>query len=535
MNYLTIDDAAAWASRFTKKKVTPSNISYLIQYGRIKKHSKSGATVVSQEELKQYYTSYMNDLQSKFTEKLGEDINWSLAFHKVKEKETTKHVHRLHPYKGKFIPQLVEYFLDQHTDDFKKEVFFQPGDIVLDPFCGSGTTLVQANELGIHSIGIDVSVFNCLMTKTKLAEYNLRSVSEWAKRIEQAIVKQSTMSKVDEFDSRLNDFISSLNKEHFPSPDYKYNLAQGLINEEDYVPEVMAQVNDQYEKLLQEYNFEVHGEVTQSSFEAQRGVTQSAFLNTWFADNVLQEAMAAKDVLEDMPSEEEKELLMLILSRTLRSCRTTPHYELERLNTPVSGPYYCYKHMKVCRPVLSMLRMYRRYAKDTIKRLKEFNELRTAGCFSVLAGDAREIDIFSEVSKNNQGLFRLLKDKKIQGIFTSPPYLGQLNYHEQHQYAYEFFGLKSHEDLEIGIADQGKGLQARKDYIEGVSDVLLNCSRFLADDCHIFVVANDTYDLYHDIAERSNLTIVQEFKRPVLNRTSRDRNAYGETIFYMKR
>lgn len=182
-----------------------------------------------------------------------------------------------------------------------------------------------------------------------------------------------------------------------------------------------------------------------------------------------------------------------------------------------------------------MLRMYRRYAKDTIKRLKEFNELRTAGCFSVLAGDAREINIFSEVSKNNQGLFRLLKDKKIQGIFTSPPYLGQLNYHEQHQYAYEFFGLKSHEDLEIGIADQGKGLQARKDYIEGVSDVLLNCSRFLADDCHIFVVANDTYDLYHDIAERSNLTIVQEFKRPVLNRTSRDRNAYGETIFYMKR
>lgn len=524
MNYLTIDDAAAWASHFTKKKVTPSNISYLIQYGRIKKHSKSGTTVVSQEELKQYYTGYINDLQSKFTEKLGEDINWNLAFHKVKEKETTKHVHRLHPYKGKFIPQLVEYFLDQHTDDFKKEVFFQPGDIVLDPFCGSGTTLVQANELGIHSVGIDISVFNCLMTETKLAEYNLRLVSEWAKRIEQAIVKQSTLSKVDEFDARLNDFISSLNKEHFPSPDYKYNLRQGLIDEDKYVPEVMAQVNDQYKKLLQEYNFEVHGEVTQSSF-----------LNTWFAKNVLNEALAAQDVLKGIGSEEEKKLFMLILSRTLRSCRTTPHYELERLNTPVSGPYYCYKHMKVCRPVLSMLRMYRRYARDTIKRLKEFNELRTASCFSVLVGDAREIDIFSKVSKTNQSFSRLLTDNKIQGIFTSPPYLGQLNYHEQHQYAYEFFGLKSHENLEIGIADQGKGLQARKDYIEGVSDVLLNCCRFLADDSHIFVVANDTYNLYHDIAVRANLTIVQEFKRPVLNRTSRDRNAYGETVFYMKR
>jgi len=524
MHYLTIDDAAAWASRFTKKKVTPSNINYLIQYGRIKRHSLAGTTVVSQEELKRYYTNYSNTLQSKFTEKLGEDINWRLAFHNVKEKETTKHVHRLHPYKGKFIPQLVEYFLDQHTDDFKKKVFFQPGDIVLDPFCGSGTTLVQANELGIHSIGIDVSVFNCLIAEAKLAKYDLRSVAEWAKRIEQAIVRQSALLKVDEFDSRLNELISALNKKYFPSPDYKYNLRQGHIDEKKYVPAVMAEANEQYEKLLQEYNFQVHGEATPSSF-----------LNTWFAKSVLNEALAAQEVLKDIASEEEKKLFMLILSRTLRSCRTTPHYELERLNTPVSGPYYCYKHMKICRPVLSMLSMYRRYAKDTIKRLKEFDELRTDSLFSVLAGDARKIDIFSEVSKHNDKFSQLLKGNKIRGIFTSPPYLGQLNYHEQHRYAYEFFGLKSHESQEIGIADKGKGLQARKDYIEGISEVLLNCSRFLADDCHIFIVANDTYGLYHEIAARSGFTIVQEFKRPVLNRTSRDRNAYGETIFYMKK
>ena len=79
-----------------------------------------------------------------------------MSFEYLKEADTTKHVHRLHPYKGKFIPQLVEYFIDGHTDNFKKEVYFEKGDIILDPFCGSGTTLVQCNELGMHSIGIDI-------------------------------------------------------------------------------------------------------------------------------------------------------------------------------------------------------------------------------------------------------------------------------------------------------------------------------------------------------------------------------------------
>jgi len=68
-------------------------------------------------------------------------LNWSLSFHHLREKDTTKHVHRLHPYKGKFIPQLVEYFIDNKTDNFKKERYFNKGDIILDSF--SGTTLVR--------------------------------------------------------------------------------------------------------------------------------------------------------------------------------------------------------------------------------------------------------------------------------------------------------------------------------------------------------------------------------------------------------
>ena len=76
-----------------------------------------------------------------------------LSFVNVREYERTKHVHRLHPYKGKFIPQLVQYFLDSHIDDFKKEVYFQKEAIILDPFWGSGTTIIQSFEMDIHFVG----------------------------------------------------------------------------------------------------------------------------------------------------------------------------------------------------------------------------------------------------------------------------------------------------------------------------------------------------------------------------------------------
>jgi hypothetical protein len=159
---LTIKEASKWAAEYLKKKITSSNISYLVQYGRISRHVENGVVKVSQQELIAYYQSYLGR-EVNWKAELGSDVNWALSFERLKETDTTKHVHRLHPYKGKFIPQLVEYFMDGHTDEFKKEVYFNPGDVVLDPFCGSGTTLVQANELGIHAVGVDVSEFNALV------------------------------------------------------------------------------------------------------------------------------------------------------------------------------------------------------------------------------------------------------------------------------------------------------------------------------------------------------------------------------------
>ncbi|HHX24534.1 MAG TPA: site-specific DNA-methyltransferase, partial [Thermoanaerobacterales bacterium] len=89
-------------------------------------------------------------------------LNWTEK--ELPQKERTKHVHGLHPYLGKFVPQIPEIFL---------KLYFKEGDTILDPFMGSGTTLIEANILNMNSIGIDISKFNCLMVKVKTDKYNI--------------------------------------------------------------------------------------------------------------------------------------------------------------------------------------------------------------------------------------------------------------------------------------------------------------------------------------------------------------------------
>ena len=119
-DFLTLKEASEWAAEHLGKKVTNANISYLINYGRIQKFGENGSAYISKKELIEYYKSFNGRRESSFKNKLGEDLNWHLSFDEYTEAETTKHVHRLHPYKGKFIPQLVEYFLDNKKDEFKK-------------------------------------------------------------------------------------------------------------------------------------------------------------------------------------------------------------------------------------------------------------------------------------------------------------------------------------------------------------------------------------------------------------------------------
>lgn len=81
------------------------------------------------------------------------------SFANLSRAEVTEFNHGLHKYPAKFIPQLVRWGLEYRSSS--------RSECVLDPFCGSGTTVVEAWVRGHSAIGIDISPLAALITQAK--------------------------------------------------------------------------------------------------------------------------------------------------------------------------------------------------------------------------------------------------------------------------------------------------------------------------------------------------------------------------------
>ncbi|MGI9461930.1 MAG: DNA methyltransferase [Alphaproteobacteria bacterium] len=517
---LTAKQASDWASNFLKKNITPSNISYLVRYGRIKNKSSNGGIQVDKVDLSHYYEQYYRR-ENIWKKKLGDDLNWRLSFAEYKESDTTKHVHRLHPYKGKFIPQLVEYFLNDKTDVFKKEIFFYKGDIVLDPFCGSGTTLVEAAEMGINAVGVDISAFNAIISNSKLAEVSLVDLNNAIENITLCLKKFNTKTHLINFENELLDRIYQFNSRYFLTAEAIENIhSKGLGDA--YGEEKAKEFLPQFLSLAKKYNIPIFKPSGKN------------FLTQWYHPHILSELDIIKKEIDKLTDKKIAEVLSIILCRTARTVRATTHSDLATLIKPVAHTYYCAKHGKICKPLFSAQKWWNSYGKDTMKRFGIFTKLRQPSQQYCLVGDSTKIDIFSELKKQNTILADRLKSKKISGIFSSPPYVGLIDYHEQHAYAYDLLDLPRHDESEIGPAFMGQGREAKESYVHAISMVMKNVKKYMVKNYNVFLVANDKFHLYPTIAEKSGMKIVNQYKRPVLNRTEKDRGAYAEFIFHLK-
>ncbi|HEX2324055.1 MAG TPA: DNA methyltransferase [Chloroflexota bacterium] len=379
----------------------------------------------------------------------GLNLNWSER--DLPQRERTRHVHGLHPYLGKYPPQLVEALL---------RGAMRPDQTVLDPFCGSGTTLVQANESGLHAAGTDVSAFNVLLARAKTAAYSL--------------------------------------------PHLRHEVQQALQLAEAAPPEAESKA----ERPLPEPTGAPAG-----APEAE----PDAYLRRWYAPPARRQLLAYRAAITG-GAFRYPDLLRVILSRAARSARLTTHFELDFPRAPQRGPYWCHKHHRECRPAQEALGFLRRYSVDTLRRVESFAAVRTECQVSVTHADGRSAAF-----------------PAAHGIITSPPYVGLIDYHQQHAYAYHLLGLTSLRGQEIGAPGAGTSRAARRRYQEDVALVLRRAAAGLPAGAPVLVVAADRHHLYPEIAALAGLEPRDVLQRQVNRRTGRRAGDFYESVFVWRK
>ena len=91
-----------------------------------------------------------------------------------KDAKTNKLTHGFHPFHGKFIPQIPNKLISTLTSE---------NDTILDPFCGSGTALVEANLLSRNCIGNDMSPLANLLSIVKTTKYDINKLEIYFNQI----------------------------------------------------------------------------------------------------------------------------------------------------------------------------------------------------------------------------------------------------------------------------------------------------------------------------------------------------------------
>lgn len=119
--------------------------------------------------------------------------------------------HGLHSYAAKCPPQLVRFGINR---------FSRPGETILDPMAGSGTTLVEAKLLGRCAIGYDIDALACLISKVKC-----KFLSDTSIEVACNSIIEKTTQELNEFDNNSESLqlINQITLPEFLNRDYWFN------------------------------------------------------------------------------------------------------------------------------------------------------------------------------------------------------------------------------------------------------------------------------------------------------------------------
>lgn len=101
--------------------------------------------------------------------------------------EGNKFRQRWYRYKEGYSVDLIKMLIKEYNNN--------PNGVILDPFLGSGTTVMAANELGLRGIGFEVNPFSYFLSKCKLTNYTDADKQEFKKAAKAILVDSEELSE----------------------------------------------------------------------------------------------------------------------------------------------------------------------------------------------------------------------------------------------------------------------------------------------------------------------------------------------------
>ena len=177
----------------------------------------------------------------------------------ILSRQSTRYsAHGLHEYRGKFNPQIVRAI--------GNILGLQPGDAILDPFCGSGTTILEAVHNGWNAVGIDINPLAVQIARAKVA----------AMHVAPADLSTLTQQVVERLDERFAGV--TFDKAFAPR---RYRLLAGR--------------------------------------EWELALPHLPYLRSWFRESVLVQLSAILQEISSLPSTDVQLILKVVLSDILRN------------------------------------------------------------------------------------------------------------------------------------------------------------------------------------------------------------------------
>lgn len=296
--------------------------------------------------------------------------NWTFA-----HESPTNHVHGLHTYPARMHPPVARRAI---------RLFASRGDLVLDPFCGSGGVLAEAKIQGCKSVGIDINPLACLLARVKSTPLSPNTLyREWR--------------------SVLSEIKSRMSIPQIPKILKTLKMASKIENKE--------RKNSVIGEVIKEFE-NVHIEVPDFS-------TMNIFY--WFKPKSIVDLAVIKNSLDAIKKDEIREFFYVCFSNAVRQVSGTRKgefklYRIPKMTWEKYNPY--------------TLRIFTRIVATNIGKMAEFYELCEKNNVNdspslVIQSDTRKILTEEFPQEGKEAFFEKDGDEilgKVNLIVTSPPY-----------------------------------------------------------------------------------------------------------------